>query len=545
MLNTPKCASLRRRIQPGFLFVLGLLPVCSAGAFAQNGVIVASQAGGNDICRSIQKSFIVLPAVGGTVDARGYSSNQTCASNPFASVHAYGTVLLPCATVHVRQQWTIPDRVHVIGCARGDSGAMGTTILWDAEDPPPVTGVVRLGDGSKDVFGTVLQRVTVDCNGRKNSVGIFSNEISEQSGLDQVEVANCSGIGINIDGTGPGSHLADNFFLHSIEVYPNAASTSATMGIKFVGNTSNGADFSNITVNAGANPKMGTGILIANTLGGIVRHYHCENSRKCLQIGDAASGPSLGLIVQDLTDSRIGKGNTVVEIDNPETRTISLHGITSEGSAHIIVDSADSLPAIDDFDISVFATGSGSAPRNILTTSSAAETTLDKLGTLVLDNAKAIQSRDKNGVASPLLQLFSDNKTYVDGGSAGAVFRSKNTAVTAGSYDSGGNWSFNHRVIFGSGLDNNGAGFKHKRGTAGCATAPTLGASCSTTITWTSAFADTNYTVFGCVGNGVISGAPMIQGIRTKTRQSIMVQTLALTAAAARFNSIECSAVHD
>jgi hypothetical protein len=84
-----------------------------------------------------------------------------------------------------------------------------------------------------------------------------------------------------------------------------------------------------------------------------------------------------------------------------------------------------------------------------------------------------------------------------------------------------------------------------KRGVAGCATAASAGATCTKTVTWTTAFADANYTVTGCTGNGISSGLPIIQGITAKVAASITVQTIALSAAAAQFTDIECGAVHD
>jgi len=84
-----------------------------------------------------------------------------------------------------------------------------------------------------------------------------------------------------------------------------------------------------------------------------------------------------------------------------------------------------------------------------------------------------------------------------------------------------------------------------KRVVPGCATAASIGATCTSKVTWATAFADTNYTLTGCMGNGVDSGVPVIQGITAKAAGSVTVQTAAMTAAAAQFTSIECAAVHD
>ena len=84
-----------------------------------------------------------------------------------------------------------------------------------------------------------------------------------------------------------------------------------------------------------------------------------------------------------------------------------------------------------------------------------------------------------------------------------------------------------------------------RHGVGGCATSASIGAVCSTTVTWTNTYLDTNYTTTGCIGVGITSGAPLIQGITTKASGSVTVQTIALTAAAAQFTNIECSAIHD
>ena len=81
----------------------------------------------------------------------------------------------------------------------------------------------------------------------------------------------------------------------------------------------------------------------------------------------------------------------------------------------------------------------------------------------------------------------------------------------------------------------------------GCATIESMHATCDTTVTWPNAFGDTNYTAV-CSGEGVSSGVPIIQGIdisSAKTTSYISVRTLAITAAAAQFTTIDCTAVHD
>lgn len=98
-------------------------------------------------------------------------------------------------------------------------------------------------------------------------------------------------------------------------------------------------------------------------------------------------------------------------------------------------------------------------------------------------------------------------------------------------------------VIFGVGVSADGAGFKHNRSTTGCTTGASIGATCSSSVTWTTAFADANYTAI-CACNGVTSGVPVIGNVSTAASQ-LTVLTVATTASAAKCTNIMCIAAHD
>jgi hypothetical protein len=100
------------------------------------------------------------------------------------------------------------------------------------------------------------------------------------------------------------------------------------------------------------------------------------------------------------------------------------------------------------------------------------------------------------------------------------------------------------RVTFTLGVGADGGGFKHLRGVTGVATAASAGAVSDTTVTWATAFADANYTVT-CSGNGTTSGVPISGGINSKLAGSVKFRTVAATAAAAQFTTVECMAAHD
>jgi hypothetical protein len=94
------------------------------------------------------------------------------------------------------------------------------------------------------------------------------------------------------------------------------------------------------------------------------------------------------------------------------------------------------------------------------------------------------------------------------------------------------------------GMAANAAGFKHIRTTEGCATAASAGATCDVTVTWGTAFADTNYTA-QCDGFGITAAVPLNGGIVSVATTGVVFRTVAATAAAAEFDKVWCTAVHD
>jgi hypothetical protein len=79
---------------------------------------------------------------------------------------------------------------------------------------------------------------------------------------------------------------------------------------------------------------------------------------------------------------------------------------------------------------------------------------------------------------------------------------------------------------------------------SGCGTVARAGATCTTTIRWNHAFADTNYTV-SCTGEGIISGVPLSGGLITKDQASVTFQTVTATSEAAQYANVDCIALHE
>lgn len=97
-------------------------------------------------------------------------------------------------------------------------------------------------------------------------------------------------------------------------------------------------------------------------------------------------------------------------------------------------------------------------------------------------------------------------------------------------------------VAIDKGLAPNGSGAKHKRAAVGCTTAASVGATCTSAAqSWTSAFADTDYTL-SCTLDGP-TGVPVVSSV-TKAAGNFTITIAALTAAAAT-GTYNCTAVHD
>jgi hypothetical protein len=100
--------------------------------------------------------------------------------------------------------------------------------------------------------------------------------------------------------------------------------------------------------------------------------------------------------------------------------------------------------------------------------------------------------------------------------------------------------------VINSGISS-GTGIKHQRFGASCTTGAALGAACNSTYTWTSPFADANYSVV-CTGDGRAGGAlgePIVINTNTIGASSFLVSIAAFSAAAAQFPGVDCIAFHD
>lgn len=92
-----------------------------------------------------------------------------------------------------------------------------------------------------------------------------------------------------------------------------------------------------------------------------------------------------------------------------------------------------------------------------------------------------------------------------------------------------------------------GTGVKHQRFGASCITPAALGGACNSTYTWTSPFADSNYSVV-CTGDGRAGGAlgiPVVINANSIGASTFLVSIAAFSSTAAQFPAVDCIAFHD
>lgn len=103
-------------------------------------------------------------------------------------------------------------------------------------------------------------------------------------------------------------------------------------------------------------------------------------------------------------------------------------------------------------------------------------------GVITLDNATSLQAKDSGGTTRGLLQMFSNNITYLEGGAGGLIIRTNNTAVQAATVDSAG--------VFSLGLAGTNGGALNLQGASSGALAIRVAAAASGTLTLPSGTTD-------------------------------------------------------
>jgi hypothetical protein len=283
----------------------------------------------------------------------------------------------------------------------------------------------------------------------------------------------------------------------------------------------NGTSFANVTlhgieldVNAKDSSTGGDAIFIQGNLAG-----NTLGNVGAINIPKPAAGTwGYGLILGD--QSLLSSTAPAIQIGAP--------ALTSSTSYPLVFRSYNSLGVANVVRMYANEDGAINVPR--LSTFGASTTGMSD-GDIVLANAGSLKSESAaHNSTYNLIAGNGSNQVVLDPSAQGTVVAG-NVAVTG-------------KTTLTGGVAADSAGFKHKRFGGTTATAASSFSTQTTTFTWTTAFADTNYTV-SCTPVGAATGTPIFQGVVTKTNATVIVQVMAGTAVASSFAGVDCVAVHD
>lgn len=160
-----------------------------------------------------------------------------------------------------------------------------------------------------------------------------------------------------------------------------------------------------------------------------------------------------------------------------------------------------------------------------------------RLSTPYLRNNDTIKWADSTGALFSVFQVGTTNKLFLLGhGTAKDIIFQPLPATTAAEMTQLG-------TTFSVGIGADGSGFKHKRFGVTCSTTNVAGNICTTTESWTTAFADANYTV---TCSGVTpTGTPSLGINATQVAASVTVSVTAITGVISSYGAVDCIATHD
>lgn len=500
----------------------------------------------------LTQAIAALPAGGGTVDARSCTSFTVASSITISK--AAVTVLFPAAQIDLgTNQLLVAAGTHnvaLVGSGRYGSANLGTAI-GTAFTYTGTGAALAIGDSSADTSGFGLDDISVIINAAGTAaVGIQLNRV------------------INYEMTRPrvqGMIAANTQKLIDLEGYINY--TGGVINQPYLSNGNSAIYFgknANANMVFGAQIAMGgigTGVIAYNMVGDPAGSASgnaffggdVENCQYVMKWDWATGTQALGMRSEQCTQAVNATANSIANTfwgagatPNTETDLGSNNSILTTFT-NIMSQNRWKLRNLQDVASDfVIQSGLTAEQYSYIHFTDKTGTNLWEINKDPTNNFNVTHTStgiNRYGASATNSNINSESSGSVNfnyatnSGTAGVGFGSGGASpAVVGSISGAGKANF-------SGLIPDGIGTKHKRATAGCTTAATLNATCTTTVTWGTAFADANYTAV-CKGVGV-TGLPILQAETAKLAASVTVQTINLTAVAAAFTTIECVAVHD
>ncbi len=162
-----------------------------------------------------------------------------------------GIVFMPPGIYQISAQLSVPDGVRLVGSGR-------LTQIRATGGFPTTTALIRLGTGSGSCYGTRLEDLSIRCNAIAGSVGVYSSDMQEQSGIRNVRIDQYKSMGIQLE-AGASLNYPANFHISDVECAPDDAATN-TIGLFYscTDHTGSGGLVERLTVIASAGAALQT-----------------------------------------------------------------------------------------------------------------------------------------------------------------------------------------------------------------------------------------------------------------------------------------------
>lgn len=340
-----------------------------------------------------------------------------------------GTVYVGAGTFVTNAIIVIPNKTSIVFTGgRGDAGAGGTVIQAGASFPAG-SPVIQFG-ASAPSFGVILIGPgTVDCNG-KTGIGIQNDNAQEMSYARDIDIANCSGPALDIEGSG----AQNSGPFSNLHIIPGSTAVAGTLGVK-VYNVPAFRGISSVTVdNTGYTSKPTTSVQIDAS--GFYRGIHAEASTNGIVVGSQIATNSVH--VEDFwAASTITTG---VVISNAfSTQDILLTNLNSNGATNLVSDQV-SGKTLTDGSLALYLLGNG-ATKEVLTSSANTSSLLQSIAMLggLNMNGNAISDGSTGGPLSiGLAQGIKTGMLESSGTAAGLSGTGPCATITT---QLGGSWS--------------------------------------------------------------------------------------------------------
>lgn len=301
-----------------------------------------------------------------------------------------GTIFVSAGTFVTNATIVIPNKTSIVFTGgRGDAGAGGTVIqagaLFPAGNP-----VIQFGASSPSFGVQLIGPGTIDCN-NNTGIGIQNDNAQEMSYARDIDIANCSGSALDIEGSG----AQNSGPFSNLHIIPGSAAVTGTLGVK-VYNVPAFRGISSVTVdNTGYTSKPTTSVQIDAS--GFYRGIHTEASTNGIVIGSQIATNSVH-VENFWAASTITTG---VVISNAfSTQDILLTNLNLNGATNLVSDQISSK-TLTDGSLALYLLGNGAA-KEVLTSSANTNSLLQAiamLGGLNMNGNTISDGSTSNGVS--------------------------------------------------------------------------------------------------------------------------------------------------